>query len=79
MIPRSRSASLFSHMQNVGFLMTRLIYIKGDSNPNDKYVYKKELYKSCILIPVLSKSAEKWRSCGHLNICKRTVMEAAIL
>ena len=25
-LPRSCSASLFSHMQNVGFLMTRLIY-----------------------------------------------------
>ena len=25
---------------------------KGDRNPNDKYVYKKELYKPCILIPV---------------------------
>ena len=32
--------------------------LKGDCNPNDKYVYKKELYKACILIPVLSKSVE---------------------
>ena len=32
--------------------------IKGDRNPNDKYVYKKELYKPCILIPVLSKSVK---------------------
>ena len=32
---------------------------KGDRNPNDKYVYKKELYKPCILIPVLSNSVEK--------------------
>ena len=53
--------------------------IKEDRNPNDKYVYKKELNKSCILIPVLSKSVEKWRSCGRLNIFKWTVMEAAIL
>ena len=32
--------------------------LKGDRNPNDKYVYKKELYKPCILIPVLSKWVE---------------------
>ena len=51
----------------------------GDRNPYDKYVYMKELYKPCILIPVLSKSVEKWGSCGRLNICKWTVMEAAIL
>ena len=59
--------------------MDRLFRIKGDRNPNEKYVHKKELYKPCILIPVLSKSVEKWRSCGRLNICKWTVMEAAIL
>ena len=33
--------------------------LKGDRNPNNKYVYKKELYKPCILIPVLSKYVEK--------------------
>ena len=59
--------------------MDRLFRIKGDRNPNDKYVYKKQLYKPCILIPVLSKSVEKWGSCGPVNICKWTVMEAAIL
>ena len=32
----------------------------GDRNPYDKYVYMKELYKPRILIPVLSKSVEKW-------------------
>ena len=32
--------------------------IKRDSNPNDKYVYRKEHFKSCILIPVLSKSVK---------------------
>ena len=47
-----------------------ILYIKGDLNPNDKYVYKKELYKACILIPVRSKLAEKWGSCGRLNICR---------
>ena len=41
-------------------------------------ISKKEFYKP-ILIPVSSKSVEKWESCGHLNIWKWTVMEAAIL
>ena len=39
----------------------------------------KDLNKPYILIPVSSRSVEKRRSCGHLNICKWTVMEAAIL
>ena len=41
--------------------------------------YMKDLNKPCILIPVSSKSVEKHKSCGRLNICKWTVMEAAIL
>ena len=40
---------------------------------------KKELCKPWILIPVSSKSVEKCGSCGRMNICKGTVMEAAIL
>ena len=39
----------------------------------------RDLSKPWILIPVSSISAEKRRSCGRLNICKWTVMEAAIL
>ena len=54
-------------------------YLKGDRNPNVKYVNKEEHYKPCIMIPVLSKSDEKWGSCGCLKFCKCTVMEAAIL
>ena len=46
-----------------------LFSLKADRNPNDKYVFKKELYKPCILIPVLSKLVEKWGSCGRL-ICQ---------
>ena len=38
-----------------------LALLKGDRNPNDKLLYKKELYKPWILIPVSSKSVEKWR------------------
>ena len=39
----------------------------------------KELYEPWILIPVSSKSVEKYGSCGRLNICKWTLMEATIL
>ena len=39
----------------------------------------KELYEPLIFIPVSSKSVEKYRSYGRLNICKWTLMEAAIL
>ena len=41
--------------------------------------YVKDINKPRILIPVSSKSVEKRRRCGRLNICKWTVMEAAIL
>ena len=53
--------------------------IKGDGNRNYKLFYKIELFKPWILITVSSKSVEKWGSCGGLNVCKWTVMEAAIL
>ena len=41
--------------------------------------YMKELSEPWILIPVSSKSVEKYGSYGRLNICKWTPMEAAIL
>ena len=41
--------------------------------------YMKELYEPWILIAVSSKSDEKYGSYGCLNICKWTLMEAAIL
>ena len=41
--------------------------------------YMKKLYEPWILIPVLSKSVEKYESYGRLNICKWTLMEADIL
>ena len=53
--------------------------VKGDGNPDDYCVYMKDLNKPWMLIPVSSKSVEKLRSCRRLNICKWTVMEAAIL
>ena len=36
--------------------------------------YMKELYEPWILIPVSSKSVEKYGSRGHLNICNWTLM-----
>ena len=58
-----------------------LLYVnlKGTATLMVTMFYMKDLNKPCILVPVLSKSVEKCRSCGHLNIGKWTVMEAAIL
>ena len=56
----------------------RLLF-KGDGNMMITMRYMKDLNKPIILLPVSSKSVEKCRSCGHLYICKWTVMEAAIL
>ena len=42
-------------------------------------VYMKELSEPLILIPVSSFSVDKYGSYGCLNICKCTLMEAAIL
>ena len=41
--------------------------------------YMRDLKKTCILISVSSKSVETFGVYGRLNICKWTVMEAAIL
>ena len=41
--------------------------------------YMKELSEPWILIPVSSKSVEKYGSYGRLNIWKWTLMEAAFL
>ena len=41
--------------------------------------YMKDLNKPGILIPVSSKSVEECGSYGRSNICKWTVMEAAVL
>ena len=53
--------------------------LKGTATLMITMFYMKDLNKPCILIPVSSKSVEKRRSCARLNICKWTVMEAAIL
>ena len=54
-------------------------FLKGDGNLDHCYVLYESSDKPLILIPVSSKSVEKYGSCGRLNICKWTVMEAAIL
>ena len=41
--------------------------------------YMKDFNKLSILIPVSSKSVENHRSCGVLDVCKWTVIEAAIM
>ena len=53
--------------------------LKGTATLLIRLFYMKKLFKTWILIPVSSKSVEKYGSCGRLNICKWTPMEAAIL
>ena len=53
--------------------------LKGTATLIITMFHMKDRNKPCILIPVSSKSVEKCESCGHLNICKWTVMEVAII
>ena len=53
--------------------------LKGTATLMITTIYMKALNKPWILTPVSSKSVDKCGSCGHLNIFKLTVMEAAIL
>ena len=59
--------------------MERKIHLKGTATLMNTMFYMKDLNKPLILIPVSSKSVKKCGSYGHFNICKWTVMEAAIL
>ena len=47
--------------------------LKGTATSMITIFYLKDLNKPWILISVSSKSVEKRRSCGRLNICKWTV------
>ena len=76
-----------SHKCNMSYSQVRadnssqvacLIVLKGTATLMMTLFYMKDLNKQWIFIPVSSKSDEKHRSCGRLNICKWTVMEAAI-
>ena len=53
--------------------------LKGTATLMISMFYMKKLSEPWSLIPVSSKSVEKFGSYGRLNICKWTVMEAAIL
>ena len=53
--------------------------LKGTATLMISIFYMKERYEPLIFIPVSSKSVEKYGSYGCLNICKWTLMEAAIL
>ena len=69
----------------VGYLLAHLSLrligeaLKGTATLMISMFYMKELYEPWILIPVSSKSVEKYGSYGSLNICKWTLMEAAFL
>ena len=56
-----------------------LVQLKGTATLIVSMFYMKELYEPSILIPVSSESVEKYENYGRLNICKWTLMEAAIL
>ena len=59
--------------------MKNRLELKGTATLIVSMFYMKSLYEPWILIPVLSKAVEKYGSCAHLNICKWTLMEVAIL
>ena len=64
----------------VNYLFSHLLQLlKGTATLMITMFNMQDLNKPLILIPVSSKSVEKCGSCGHLNICKWTAMEAAIL
>ena len=55
-----------------------MLNLKGTATLMITMFYIKDLNKPQILIPFSSKSVEKCGSYGRLNICKWTLMEAAI-
>ena len=72
-------SSQISNIPTHGFLSKCKNNLKGTATLMITAFYMKTLNKPCILIPVSSKSVEKCGSYGRLNICKWTVLEAAIL
>ena len=74
--------SIQLHVQNLAKSTSWIssnINLKGTATLMIIMFYMKDLNIPLILIPVSSQSVEKCGSCGRLNICKWTVMEAAIL
>ena len=60
-------------------MSTHSLCLKGTATLMISMFYLKELSEPWILIPVSSKSVETYGSYGHLNMCKLTLMGAAIL
>ena len=75
--PGPEVRNLFSCSTQLGMKFNMLL--KGTATLMISMFYIKELYEPWILIPVSSQSVDKYGSCGHLNIYKWTLMEAAIL
>ena len=73
------SLSLPSFLKVVNSFYLAVDNLKGTSTLMYTMFYNEDLYKPCNLIPISSESVEKCGSCGRLNICNWTVMEAAIL
>ena len=63
----------------VSTVCSQNVILKGTATLMITIFNTKDLNKPGILIPVSSKSVGKYGSCWRLNICKWTVIEAAIL
>ena len=63
----------------MGKKILTILRLKGTATLMITMFYVKDITNLLILIPVSSKSVEKFGSCGRLNIWKWTLMEAAIL
>ena len=74
-----RKNNIVCSMNACSHLTQTKISLKGTATLMITMFYMKDLYKPWNLIPVSSKLVEKCGSCGRLNICKWTVIEAAIL
>ena len=62
MSSNTREAYTFIYINSLYY-----VNLKGTATLIVSMFYMKDLNKPCILVPVLSKSVEKRRSCGHLN------------
>ena len=76
---KTLATEILLYFQTVDMVDNNPLYLKGTAALMITMLYMEDLNKPCILILVSSKSVEKRGSCGRLNICNWTVMEAAIL
>ena len=75
----TKSCPLYNLITITDISMKLHTFLKGTATLLISLFYMKELYEPWILIPVSSKSVEKYGSCGRLNIYKWILMEEAIL